>query len=589
MRRRLEEELAKRLFGTSGDLGQRDFFDIGDLFSRQPETGYGVWQPSEKPVTEAISLPVIRVRVPEGATMIRVTDAKGRKAVVAVDEINRHKKPFTKATEQLNPFAGVRDVVTVEAGIKSKGKFQPVPGDIIVEVPAAVLQQPEPDYFANQPTYKPREFTPLTRAKLPRFAYLWRRMRSEERKKFGRVKESAIWLLREDAIANHWRYGWLVDPTRSPKDPFRFTVVFETPEDQIAFHTRQWIAERFPKAEFPLDPKRAPAEVVLARLYWKNKMASPKTGRTVQAASGSPAEESTQSVEPYDFGETKPTQLAPEVKPNPDQIKAGNDYAWSLINNGLDPETELHNHEKQAAWWAQELARRRKEGTRREIREAVDSLAYHRSHAHLLRWYFAGKGVAQPEPGYSPQLPPRFWMRPDGEVHRVPFGAHDLTAREILGYKTEDPLDTTASEKLADQGWLRVTMLDGEIAIEGNSPNERQLQILRDEAAARGWKVIDALVWPERVLSEKDDRQQGKTMLNGFVVLPRLPPQRFSTTTSVWISGGWQMAKHQTPTADAAGGGQQFAGVSVVVLGKHTEPGACLHSSLWMRESGATL
>lgn len=87
----------------------------------QPEaTGATAVAKVQTPLEALKSSAQVRISAPEGATQIRVTDAKGRQSVQSLDAVNK----------KGNPFRGV-DAAKIEAGtIGRDGKFRPMAGDV---------------------------------------------------------------------------------------------------------------------------------------------------------------------------------------------------------------------------------------------------------------------------------------------------------------------------------------------------------------------------------------------------------------------------------------------------------------------------
>lgn len=101
---------------TQGDLlgGSEDLTLVGERVKSE----------QAKPADTLHSAPEVTVTTPKGATMIRVTDAKGRESVEPLKNVNKGSNPFKDA----GPFK------KVEAGtIDAKKKFVPMEGDVSVK------------------------------------------------------------------------------------------------------------------------------------------------------------------------------------------------------------------------------------------------------------------------------------------------------------------------------------------------------------------------------------------------------------------------------------------------------------------------
>jgi len=76
---------------------------------------------SRTPIEVANTAKQVKVIAPEGATFIRIDDAKGRKSVISIADANKGG----------NPMLG-SDAVKITAGTKHKGQFVPMKGDVEV-------------------------------------------------------------------------------------------------------------------------------------------------------------------------------------------------------------------------------------------------------------------------------------------------------------------------------------------------------------------------------------------------------------------------------------------------------------------------
>lgn len=112
----------------------------GENILQQTSGGNSQSQKSLTPSQILNQAPKLKVTLPEGATMVRVTDTKGRTSSQFITQLNKG----------ANPFRGV-DIAKVEAGIVDKNKkFKVVPGEVGVEEAGKIKPAPSNDVPPGQ-------------------------------------------------------------------------------------------------------------------------------------------------------------------------------------------------------------------------------------------------------------------------------------------------------------------------------------------------------------------------------------------------------------------------------------------------------